>query len=230
MLPPPGAFEGHAGLETVGRQLLVAVVGVFGRKAVDVVALGLVTASGEVTQVVGVVDVILQRPVRFEGEMAGVYPANRFAPLVRQADDPQPLSVGMCVFAQAGDDGSQIARADGLHIADAFAAVDLETDHQESVDLGPRTVEHLLPAVHVGEGEVAVADARRHGIAFDERPVFEAHGLEFNHGSYNSFSRCAYNTAGQGPGTTARGCRRPAWPDTPAPRSPNRRGRWDPRR
>ena len=40
-----------------------------------------------------------------------------------------------------------------------LAAVDLETDHQETPDLGPRTVVDRLPAVHVGEGQVAVADA-----------------------------------------------------------------------
>ena len=88
--------------EAVGRQLFVAVVGIFGREAVDVVALGLIAASGKVAKIVGVVDVILQRAVRLEREMAGNDPADRVAAFVRQADDPQPLSVGVGVFAQEG--------------------------------------------------------------------------------------------------------------------------------
>ena len=221
----PFTLEGHALPEAVGRQLFVAVVGIFGREAVDVVALGLIAASGKVAKIVGVVDVILQRAVRLEREMAGNDPADRVAASVRQADDPQPLSVGVGVFAQEGEDRAEVALADGLHVTDALAAVDLEADHQESADLGPRAVEHCLPAVHVGEGEVAVADARGHGITLDDRPVFKAHGFEFNHLPYSSFSRYGCNTAGPAPGNSVPDCRRPGWPGIPAHSCPNRRAR-----
>ena len=199
MCPAPLAFERHALVEAVVRQLLVAVVGVFGQKAVDVVALGLVAAPGEVAQVVGVVDVVLERAVRLEGEEPDVHAADHLAPLVRQADDAQALPVGVGVRAQRRDERGEVPLADGLHVADLLAAVDPEADHQESVDLGPGAVVDLLPAVHVGEGEVAVADSRGHRIAFDRRSILKAYGVEFNHEPYSFLPRCAYSIAGQAP-------------------------------
>ena len=149
--------------------------------------MGLVPASREVAQVVGVVNVIFHPAVGFEREQPGVHVANHLAPLVRKPDDAQPLSVRMGIFAQGGDDPGEIPFADGLHVPDLLPAPDLEADHQEAVDHGPGTVVHRLPAVHVGECEVAVVDARRHGIALDGLFILEAHGFEFNHGRCNSF-------------------------------------------
>ena len=212
MRPAPFAFERHAFVEAVGRQLFVAVVGVLGREAVDVVALGLVAASREVAQVVGAVHVVLQRTVRFEGELPGVHAADRFAALVREADDPEPLPVGVGVLAQQGDDRTEVALAHGLHVADPFAAVDMEPDDEEPVDFGPCAVVNRLPAEHVGEGEVAVADARRHRISLDDGAVFEPDGPEFNHVRCSLSVRYGCNTAAPAPGSVRGGCRprRPA--------------------
>ena len=206
--PAPFAFELHALRETVARQILVPEVGVFGHEAVDVVALGLVAASRQVTQVFGVVDVVFQCAVRFECEKSRVHVADHLAALVRQADDAQTLPVGMGVCAQGRDDAREIALADGLHVADLLAAADVEADDQKAVDHGPCAMVHCLPAVHVGECEVAVEDARRHGMALDDLFVFEAYGFEFNHRGCNSCVRYGCNTAGSAPGTTASGCRR----------------------
>ena len=178
---PPLAFELHAGLEPVGRELLVAVVGVFGRETVDVVAFGLVAAPRQVAQVVGRIDVVLQCTVRLEGELPDVHVANHVAPLVREPDDAQPLPVGMSILAQRGDDAGAVALADGLHVAQPLAAVNLEANHQKAVHHGPCAVVDLLPAVHVREREVAVGDVGRHREAFDGCPVFEPDGLKFNH-------------------------------------------------
>ena len=187
-------------------------------ETVDMVAFGLVPASREVAQVVGVVNVIFHPAVGFEREQPGVHVANHLAPLVRKPDDAQPLSVRMGIFAQEGEDRAEVALADGLHVTDALAAVDLEADHQEAVDHGPGTVVHRLPAVHVGEGEVAVADARGHGIALDGLFILEAHGFEFNHGRCNSFFLRGNSIAGQGRGSPAGGSPRPPPPVSPARR------------
>ena len=117
------------------------------------------------------------------------------------------VAVGVGVFTQLREDRPEVARSDRLHVADAFAAVDLEADHQESPDFGPRTVVDRLPAVHVGEGQVAVADARRHRIALDDAAVFETDGMELNHEPCNSFVQCVRSIAGRGPGNQW------AWPD-----------------
>ena len=149
------------------------------------VALGLIAASGKVAKIVGVVDVILQRAVRLEREMAGNDPADRVAAFVRQADDPQPLPVCVCIVAQLRNDRGEVFRADGLHVADAIAAVDVEADDQKTVDHGPGTVVDRQPAEHVGEGEVAVADSRGHRVAFDRRSILKAYGAELNHEPYS---------------------------------------------
>ncbi len=177
----PCALERHTGGEAVGCELLVAAVGVCGREAVEVVALGLEAAAGKLTQVVGVVDVVLRGRIRCEGEIARRRAADQVAALVREADQAEPLPVGMGVFAQKREDRREIARAHGLHVADLRAAVDLEADHEEASDLGPRAAEHPLPAEHVGEGEVAVDDRRGHRVAFDGRPVLQTYGFEFDH-------------------------------------------------
>ena len=88
--------------------------------------------------------------------------------------------MGVGVLAQQGDDRTEVAFAHGLHVADPFAAVDMEPDDEEPVDFGPCAVVNRLPAEHVGEGEVAVADARRAGEVFDGGLVFEPHGSEFH--------------------------------------------------
>ena len=75
----------------------------------------------------------------------------------------------------------EIPLADWLHIADAFAAVDVESDDQESVDLGPCAAVDVQPTEHVGEREVAVDDARGHGVAFDAGAVSDADGVELDH-------------------------------------------------
>lgn len=136
--PAPFAFELHALPEPLARELLVPEIGVFRHETVDMVAFGLVPASREVAQVVGVVNVIFHAAVGFEREQPGVHVANHLAPLVRKPDDAQPLSVRMGIFAQGGDDPGEIPFADGLHVPDLLPAPDLEADHQEAVDHGPR--------------------------------------------------------------------------------------------
>lgn len=106
--PAPFAFELHALPEPLARELLVPEIGVFRHETVDVVAFGLVPASREVAQVVGVVNVIFHPAVGFEREQPGVHVANHLAPLVRKPDDAQPLSVRMGIFAQGGDDPGEI--------------------------------------------------------------------------------------------------------------------------
>ena len=215
----PFALERHALGETVGGQRIVAVVGVFGRESVDVVAFGLVAPAGEGAQIFGPVDVVLQRAVRLEGECPEVHAADHVAPFVRQPDDPQPLAVGMGVLAQQGDDRGEIPFAHGLHVADALASVDAEADDQESPDLGPCAAVDLLPAEHVGESQVAVADARRHRISFDDGPVLKPDGLELNHARCSSCVRCGCSTAVRVPGTATAGSR-PA--NRPVRRRPHR--------
>ena len=177
----PLAFEGHALVEMLRGELLVAVIGVFGHEAVDVVALGLVAVPCEVAEILGAVDVILQRAVRLEGECPGVHVAHLFARLVREADQAQALPPFAGILEQLREDRRKVPRADRLHVSDALAALDVEADDEKSPDLGPRGVVDLLPAVHVCERKVVVADAPRHRVAFDGRAVFQPHGFEINH-------------------------------------------------
>ena len=74
----------------------------------------------------------------------------------------------------------EIALAQRLHVADVMAAVDVEADQQKTLLDAPCAAVGAFPAVHVGEGQIAVADARRAGEVFDGGLVFEPHGSEFH--------------------------------------------------
>lgn len=86
------------------------------------------------------------------------------------------MSRGAGVGFETGDEVREIALAQRLHVADVMATVDVEADQQKTLLDAPCAAVGAFPAVHVGEGQIAVADARRAGEAFDGGLVFEPHG------------------------------------------------------
>ena len=201
MAAAPEGFEPLALGEAVAREGFVAVIGVLGLEAVDVVALGLVAAARQGAQVIGPVEVVLHVAVGVEGELSRMGRPDCGDPFVREADDAEPLAVGVGVLAQQGNQVRKISPAHRLHVADAFAPVDLEADQQEALLLGPGAAVFELPAEHVGECQVAVVDAARQGIGFDGLLVGQTYRVESDHARVTpprcNFSvRCARNSAG----------------------------------
>ena len=145
----------------------------------EMVAFGLVAPSREVAQVVGAVDVILVVAVAPDAEF-GMGAAHGCGPFGRKSRDAQRLSRGAGVGFETGDEVREIALAQRLHVADVMAAVDVEADQQKTLLDAPCAAVGAFPAVHVGEGQIAVADARRAGEVFDGGLVFEPHGSEFH--------------------------------------------------
>ena len=174
----PFTFEAHAFGGECRRQFLVTVV-VGSFEPVDMVAFGLVAPSREVAQVVGAVDVILVVAVAPDAEF-GMGAAHGCGPFGRKSRNAQRLSRGAGVGFETGDEVREIALAQRLHVADVMAAVDVEADQQKTLLDAPCAAVGAFPAVHVGEGQIAVADARRAGEAFDGGLVFEPHGSEFH--------------------------------------------------
>ena len=94
----------------------------------------------------------------------------------KSLDVPELPGIGL----EPRDEVGEIARSERLHVPDVVTSVDIETDEQKSVLDAPGTAVGSLPAIHVGKGQITVADARRTGVFFDGGLVFEPHGMKFH--------------------------------------------------
>ena len=157
VLGPPFAFEPHAFGNQRRSERFVPIL-VHRLEAVDMVPFGLVFPSGKVPQVGGIVNIILVVAVAPDAEFRmGL--SHRIGALPRESRKPQRLPELPGIGFEPRNEVCEIARPERLHVADVTAAVDVEADEQESLLDTPCTAVGTFPAIHVGEGQVTVADA-----------------------------------------------------------------------